>query len=162
MGICIVCGKPTRQEWYKYCDEHFKSRRSPSKSRRSSLPANYLARGYFDERGNLRAELITTYAKEIAHALDRSRMTSASLRKFFGKVKSAQRRLDSSNDFHAIVPDVLALEPYVNNAVTRGVVPPLFREFIERNLAIATKDKKSFREGFTKHFEYVIAFFPKK
>jgi len=93
---------------------------------------------------------------------NRTAMTSASLRKFFGKVKLAQRKLEVHNDFHAIIPDILSLEPYVNNAVVRGVVPRLFQDFIEQNVKLAVSSKKTFSEGFAKHFEYVVAFFPKK
>ncbi len=89
-------------------------------------------------------------------------MKPTSLRRFFGKVKIAERKLETTKDFNAIVPNILTLEPYVNNAVTREVVPVLFRQFIELNVPLAVASKKAFQEGFAKHFEYVVAFFPKK
>lgn len=165
MGTCIVCGKPTRQDWHKYCDEHFRSQRKTSTKEPSAsqgLPSSYLKQGYFDEKGNLRAELIGEQAQYIALELHKADMKSASLRRFFGKVKAAQRKLESKKDFQAILPNVLELEPYVNNAVTREVVPSLFKEFIEANLTLAKENEKAFVKGFAKHFEYVVAFFPQK
>lgn len=165
MGKCVVCGKQTREDWHEYCDEHFKaSRSSPGRtpSGKPGLPANYLTEGYFDKNGNLRPELIGEQAKHIALSLDQAGMKAASLRRFFGKVKFAQRKLESTNDFQTVLPEILELEPYVNNALTRGVVPSLFRLFIEKNLAQARTSEKAFNKGFAKHFEYVVAFFPKK
>jgi CRISPR/Cas system CSM-associated protein Csm2 small subunit len=170
MGTCIKCGKPTQEEWHEYCEECY---RKPPKQQREGrkkggkrpsrgLPEDYLKEGYFDEKGNLRPELITTHALSIAQTLAGAKMTTAALRRFFGKVRFAQRRLDSTDDFSGVIPEILALKPYVANAVTRRVVPGLFKQFIERNVDLAVKDSKSFREGFVKHFEYVVAFFPRK
>lgn len=172
MGKCVICGKPTREEWHKYCNEHYKPESSSQSKRHIGLPQSYLAEGYFNEHGHLRGELITSHAKEIAQTLTQTKvkMTAAALRKFFGKVRAIQRSLQSRHtkssqtmerDFEAVIPDILALEPYVNNAVTREVVPDLFKTFIERNVKLAVKKEKSFSEGFVKHFEYVVAFFPR-
>ena len=74
MSKCKECGKPTREQWHNYCDEHFRPQRNPS-TRKSSdsrgLPLNYLKQGYFDEKGNLRSELIGEQAKYIALELHR-------------------------------------------------------------------------------------------
>jgi CRISPR-associated protein Csm2 len=133
-----------------------------ARRKKLGLPSNYLSKGYFDERGNLHEELIVAHAKQIAYALAQSRMTATSLRRFFGKVRFIERRLERRNDFHAIVPEILALVPYVNNAETRRVIPAIFREFIERNVELAKKDQKAFCDGFLKHFEYIVAFFPRE
>lgn len=165
MAKCRICGKPTREEHYKFCDECFKTEGSAPHKQTSSirgLPPDYLKYGYFDEHGNLYPELIVKHAREIALALDRAKMKTAALRKFFAKVKASQRKLEIRKNFHAIVPEILELVPYVNNAVTRKVVPPIFRKFIESNVELAKQDRKAFCEGFVKHFEYIVAFFPRE
>jgi CRISPR/Cas system CSM-associated protein Csm2 small subunit len=169
MGKCIKCGKLTQEEWHDYCGDCFREVKRQGRNRPRGkkdvprgLSEEYLNGGYFDDRGNLRPELIVTEARSVAQELDKADMTSTALRRFFGKVRFAQRKLDQHGDFLAIVPDILALEPYVANAVTRGVVPHLFKEFLERNVKLAVADSKSFLQGFVKHFEYVVAFFPRK
>jgi len=165
MGRCIKCGKPTKEEWHDLCTECYREKQKERPKRKKGivrgLPEGYLNEGYFDENGNLRPQLITTHALSIAQALAGADMTTAALRRFFGKVRFAQRRLDSTGDFSTVIPEILALKPYAANAVTRQVVPSLFRQFIDCNVDLAIRDAKSFREGFVKHFEYVVAFFPR-
>lgn len=169
MGTCTRCGKPTQEEWHEYCDDCYRrlqrQQRQGAKSKKITargLPESYLSDGYFDEKGNLRPELITTQALLVAQAFERAKMTTTALRRFFGKVRFAQRKLDRTGDFSTVIPEILALKPYVANAVTRGVVPGLFKQFIDRNVDMAIVDDKSFLHGFVKHFEYVVAFFPRK
>ncbi len=148
------------------------------------LPDRYLQEGYFDEGKYLRLEYIVEYAHHIAEQLakhpvgndNRKHMGAAALRRFFTKVRFLQRKLDAKQDFKAIMREIRALIPYANNAQIRMVVPKLFHEFIRRNVNAVvpeelinnsqdeealTKSEHAFREGFLKHFEYVVAFFPK-
>ena len=128
------------------------------------LPKEYLQNGYFEGK-HLKREYIVEYASDIANQLaydPQKQMTAAGLRRFFAKVRFLERKLNNAKgDFAVIVPEILALIPYVHNAKTRGVVPQLFQEFIEKNVNVAAKDKDAFCKGFLKHFEYVVAFFPK-
>lgn len=174
---CKKCGKETLGDNYEYCFEHRQFERSSSPASKphtsnaasshqthqgGGLPADYLKSGYFDAEKHLCSELIVAHAKEIAFALDRAGMKAAALRKFFAKVKTIQRNLDANNDFAAMMPEILTLVPYVNNAVTRGVVPAIFRQFIEANVNLASRDQTAFCKGFAKHFEYIVAFFPRE
>lgn len=138
---------------------------TPSSQSPMGLPNGYLQDGYFDEQQHLKRDYIVEYAQEIARQLAYDKykpMTAAGLRRFFTKVRFLERKLmNKKGDFAAIAPEILALIPYVYNAKTRGVVPHLFQEFIEKNVNTAVKSQEAFLQGFLKHFEYVVAFFPK-
>jgi len=150
---CPDCGRPI--------EDRFPRCRDCEQKRKSILPDKYLELGYFDPKGNLFEQLVTDHAQAIAEILEANAMKSASLRRFFGMVKATQRKLEASDDFGAVVPEILALKPYVSNAVTRGVVPVVFQRFIDRNVDKAKVNQKAFEQGFVKHFEYVVAFFPR-
>lgn len=141
------------------------SQRHDSSSKGSKgLPDGYLQQGYFDEQRHLKREYIVEYADDIARKLAYDKykqMSAAGLRRFFTKVRLLERKLMVKKEFAAIVPEILALIPYAHNAKTRGVVPHLFQEFIEKNVNTAVESEEAFRQGFLKHFEYVVAFFPK-
>lgn len=137
---------------------------NPSSKGAKGLPDGYLEDGYFDTQKHLKREYIVEYAHDIAQRLAYDKykpMSAAGLRRFFTKVRFLERKLLTKGDFNTIVPEILALIPYVHNAKTRGVVPNLFQEFIEKNVNTAVESKDAFCKGFLKHFEYVVAFFPK-
>lgn len=134
----------------------------PGRPPENRLPHDYLREGYFDADGNLRLELVVEQARDIAFNLEKAGLSTAALRRFFGMARKAESRLDAEGDFAAVRVDLLALKPFAANAMTRGVVPPLFRDFIDRNVEQAALDERSFRRGFLRHFQYVVAYFPKK
>jgi CRISPR/Cas system CSM-associated protein Csm2 small subunit len=126
------------------------------------LPDGYLRDGYFDTDGYLRPELIVEQARAIADDLDRAGLSSAALRRFFGMLRKVETRLDAERNFAAVRGDLLALKPFAANAETRDVIPSLFRVFIDRNVDNAVLNERAFRRGFLPHFQYVVAYFPKK
>lgn len=126
-----------------------------------SLPPGYLRDGYFDADGYLRPELIVEQAREIAQTLAARGLSAASLRRFFGMARRAESRLEAEHHFAAVRGDLLALKPFAANAQTREVVPPVFREFIDRNVEHAVSSERDFLRGFLPHFQYVVAYFPR-
>ena len=126
------------------------------------LPEGYLRNGYFDETGNLRPELITDHARLVAQALANAKpeMSATALKRFFGKVRRAENFLATGTLYPAVRVDILELEPLAAQSVNRRIVPQLFEQFIRRNLALVTDDR-SFRQGFVRHFQYVVAYFPR-
>lgn len=137
---------------------------NPSSKGSRGLPQGYLQEGYFNEKGYLREELITTQAREIALAFERQNMKITALRKFFNKIKLITRRFSfqADYDFDQALPEILELEPYAAYTANRGVMPYIFVEFITRNVERAKADKKAFCDGFAKHCEYVVAYFPRQ
>jgi CRISPR/Cas system CSM-associated protein Csm2 small subunit len=128
------------------------------------LPANYLKNGYFDDKGNILAEVIIDWPRDIATKLADARpeMKAAQLRNFFNEARHIESQLSAGKDFASLRGRILQLDSYAASAQTRRNAPPLFKEFIEQNVKWAARDEKSFLKGFIPHFECVVAYFPKK
>jgi CRISPR type III-A-associated protein Csm2 len=150
------------------------SRRNTEPSSSPALPPVYLNAGYFDDGGQIHPYLITTQAQAVAKALGDGGVTSTLLRSFFAMVRGIERNLDTNNSFPQARTELYALQPKAANVVGRAVSRgqregerlEVFRQFMERNAALAVQSEVSFRRGFLPHFEYVVAYFkyycPKK
>lgn len=127
------------------------------------LGPDYLKNGYFDGNGNLWPELVTSEAERIAQVLGQrqgqAELKTAQLRRFYGKAKNAEQKLDSAQSFESVKSDVLTLQPLSANTVARGNAPQVFKDFIDRNVRLATKDENHFRKGFLVHFQSVVGYF---
>ena len=142
-------------------------RGQPPPSRRAgqqspaSLPADYLKSGYFDSNGNVRPELITSLAEEVARTLTQNAsppMASTQLRRFYNKARSFKDLLDAGASFPSIVSRIRELERDAVYSVGRELAPPVFKEFMERNVRLAEKGRKEFESGFLQHFQSVVAY----
>ena len=122
------------------------------------MPDGYLNSGYFDEKGHLRPELLTTTAIAVARALKQAGLTSGQLRDFWGMTLWAKRRLEMDVSFEEVVVDIYKLEPKAAYAAGRNVAPRLFKDFIDKNVALAVRSIKEFGEGFYEHFQAVVAY----
>lgn len=141
----------------------FRGNRGGGFAPRPQLPAGYLQKGYFDEKGNILPQVIQDWPKTIADALFKAqpRMTSSQLRgAFFGEVRRQEKRLEVIRDFDAIRPDLLKLGVFATNRKNKKKVPPLFEEFITANLRWASRSEKDFKQGFVNHFECVVGYYP--
>ncbi len=128
----------------------------------------YLKDGYFEERSGkkyLRSELLDALANDIACLLgspnaNKQKMKASQMRRFFNQVRAMQFRLErQKSDFNAIRNDLVALRTAVYYQAGRGVATDEFVDFIALNVQEAIKDEASFRQGFIRHFESVLAFF---
>lgn len=126
------------------------------------LPPDYLKNGYFDNKGNILPQVIQEWPKLIADSLfkSRPRMTTSQLRgRFFNEVRRLETKLDAVGDFDKLRPEILKLKAYAEDAGKKNKVHLLFREFMERNVHLASKGEKEFR-AFINHFECVVAYYP--
>lgn len=131
----------------------------------AELPSGYLAKGYFDEKGNCWPQVIQDWPRQISHSLDQSRpqMKTAQLRgRFFTEVRRLETKLKAGRNFDAIRPELLKIGAFAEQAVNKKKVPLLFKQFIDANLRLATKGEKEFTDGFVNHFECVVAYFPER
>jgi CRISPR-associated protein Csm2 len=149
MANCRDCGKPLRDSRFEVCLECS-----------SSLPGNYLNKGYFDDQGNLWPDLVTDTARIAAEKIGFNRkMGSAQLRRFYGHAKNELNRLRMlSGNYRAIESDIQKLRAFVAEAKGKDKISPAFYQFIEKNLVLV-KDEKSFAKGFMEHFQAVVAYF---
>lgn len=128
----------------------------PKESKRASLPREYLEKGYFDEKGNLREELILTWAEEIARNLEKTKKHQ--IRRFYNHVKALQRKSDLLNNFDCINADLKKLIPFAVQAIHRESqrASPILEEFLKKNLE-KVKDLKTFN-AFVNHFEAIVCY----
>jgi CRISPR type III-A-associated protein Csm2 len=167
---CEKCGKVLKNDKFKYCFSCNEEIKAGGKLQAGmALPADYLMKGYFDEKGNLFDRYIAREgdADSIAKQLgfDRPAMTNHQLRRFYSHVRAAANRLEMTCNFPAVYVDLKKLEPFVSEAKGKGKIPDLFYKFIIKNLS-TVKNEKDFSNGFLEHFQAVVAFFtfhhPKK
>ena len=127
--------------------------------------SSYLKDGYFDAAGNLHPRLVVEDAIEMARRLARGRtggrdgFAPAQLRRFYGKAKFLEQKLEAGTPFASLVAELLTLQPLAADAVAKEKAPSEFKQFIDKNLHWAARDQKSFKEGFLVHFQSVVAYF---
>ncbi len=123
---------------------------------------NYLRTGYLDSRGNIRPELLTSEAQQVAAELSRGKLKNAQLRRFFAKVRFIESRLNAGVPFEDLQAEIVALCPAAADAVNREVAPRVFRTFIEKNVELAKRDERNFRKGLVQHFQSIVCYFPRQ
>ena len=137
-------------------------RGGPPPRQEPGLPQGYLQKGYFDSGGNILPQVVVDWPKAIAANLDSGGLRATQLRKFFKEARLTQGQLVAGTDFAALRGRILKLDAYAADAVKKKNAPPLFKQFVQQNLRWASRDEKSFLEGFIPHFESIVGYFPKK
>lgn len=152
---CRICKEPLRDDKFDIC---YKCSQQ-NKITPGSLPQEYITKlkeGYFNDKGNLWEDFITTMASKIA--LSFKGLKNHQLRRFYGHAKSAENRLRMTNDWDAVNIEIKRLEPFVSEAKGKDKIPHSFYEFIEKNIK-SIHNQKDFEDGFIRHFEAVVAYF---
>ncbi|WP_238457118.1 type III-A CRISPR-associated protein Csm2 [Desulforamulus hydrothermalis] len=124
------------------------------------LKPDYLKEGYYNDQGYLRKEIFTKEAEMVAGVLAAGGMTSASLRRFYNKLRDIYTRYKDNKNFDEIKPDLYKFYPNANYAVRRktATVPEAFLIFINTNVALAEQSPRNLI-GFVEHFQSVVAYF---
>lgn len=124
----------------------------------SLLPPGYLSGGYFNSDGYLKKELLLSHAEQIAQTM-MGKIEYSQLRKFYAHVRTADTRLSYGRlPYAAVEPSILQLKGFAAEALKKGKVPPVFKQFIDENI-LRIDDIDAFRKGFVPHFQAVVAFF---
>ncbi len=106
----------------------------------------------------IRRELLDTLAQEVAKLLGNRGMKSGQMRSFFSALRRLELRL-RLEPFAAIQGDLIELKGASVYRLRRELVPLEFVRFIELNVDVSVQDAKSFRYGFVRHFQSVLAYF---
>lgn len=125
------------------------------------LPDGYLANGYFDEKGNVRPEVIQVWPPALARTFTKEaypKLNTAQLRRFYNKVCNIRQRLDGNQPFDVLKEQIYSLGPLVAAAVGRKTAPQIFKDFIDMNIPHAVRSEEHFRRGFLVHFQSVVAY----
>lgn len=125
---------------------------------------DYLKGTYFDDKDNIKCELLTTQAEELAKKFGRAGIASTQLRQFFMQVRSIERQI-GQKEFAQLVPKIQRLSALAAYFAGRGKDQyerqkrETLKNFIDANRVVAEKSERNFREGFVPHFEAIIAYF---
>jgi CRISPR type III-A-associated protein Csm2 len=130
----------------------------------ATLPGNYLKDGYFDSEGHLRPEVVGDVAQKVAETIRSQRvgrepMGYGQLRSFWHLTQAIRNKLGMEGSFADVKADIRQLSAKAAYAVSREVAPPVFKDFIDRNVELALGSPDAFQKGFVRHFEAVVAFF---
>ena len=156
---CEKCGKEfeATQPYFKLCPDCFSS----SKHRRADI-SELLLKAYYNEGNNLLKEVFIGVPEELANIFANSRppLTTKQLRDFYQKVLKARSKtlLRGINVARPILYECQRDAAY---QLKRGVIPKGFTQFLEHHLTLAEKDEKML-EGFYKHFNSIVCYFPKQ
>jgi len=127
---------------------------------------------YFDEKGNLRAEILDEEAQKVAASFvvtfqdkfnnkrvdNNKSLSSAQLRRFYGDFKSLEKKV-AKQDFEKIKPLIKMVKSkaaYAANPQNQKI-PSQFKDFLINN--VNSINSKTEFESFMLHFEAVVGFY---
>ena len=123
----------------------------------------YLDGGYFNPDGSLKIKYVS---REQVEFLVRTMcqvengLTSHQIRRYFGHCRAIEIRMKSGGASWAeVLPEIKKLDIAADDGFAKRPrkIPPLFRDFIKRNVA-TIKAEKDFLKGFLPHFEAIVGF----
>jgi CRISPR type III-A-associated protein Csm2 len=171
---CESCGRTfrPREPHHRTCRDCFQGGHPPAGGTGpggavASLPAHYLAKGYFDPaKGVIFAELLNGLANQVAQALSDAEVSMAQVRRYFTMARSLEDRLASGRDYAEVANELRMMKANVAAVVGRILefrqrerLTGTLKAFLDRNIDMAVRDQKSFLKGFLPHFECVLAYF---
>ncbi|PSR25430.1 MAG: type III-A CRISPR-associated protein Csm2 [Sulfobacillus thermosulfidooxidans] len=118
----------------------------------------YLQQGYVNPDGGYRREIYREEAQFVVNKLAPGTSIHA-LRRFYNRVKGLERSMDRGRLFDQHKSQLYELQAHAHYAAKRNLVNAFFLTFMDRNVAHAVTNWEQF-EGFVKHFESVVAYFP--
>lgn len=115
---------------------------------------------FFDEKGNLKESLVTSFAEEQAKSFVQQRLNSSQLRKFYHEVKALEAKIQAGG-FEQNFPFVQMLRSKIAYACPRDFksrkIPEPFARFLWQHVA-NVKTQKEFN-AFSTVFEAMVGFF---
>lgn len=132
-------------------------------NRESTINLSFVEKGFRNESGNIREELITIEAYEIAKSLNSGKVTSSQLRAFYNEFKAIQNRIIDEKTFEENYVFILLMKSkadykYRNNR--NNQIPQVFHEFLEEsvNTLKKFKSKRNF-DDYMLFFEAIVGYY---
>lgn len=168
MGKCIKCGRDTLpgQEYCMNCKPRTKNLdarrqyyREEGTQGRHWIPNDCMFQdSFYDEDGYLKRSVFLESAEKMSYILQKQRMTQASIRSLFGYINSIKTKLKADRNIPLgyIRENFLKFVTHTEYQVNRGVIPEVFKEFVDRHKDLAIKSKKEFL-GFADYLTSIVA-----
>lgn len=130
----------------------------------NSLLNDYLSEisnGYFNDKGNLKEDLIIKYPQSLAKEFTKiyTLNKSAQINKFYYEFKKYESILKINKDFDTIKTDLLKIIPLSEKSKQRNHISNDFNKFLIENIKLATKSETNFTKGFIPHFQSLMGYF---
>lgn len=116
--------------------------------------------GYFFEKDYLIEDFIIKYPQLLAKLFYEKGNKVNQIRNYFDHVVSIAGVYKMKKDFFRAKIELNKLIPLVTKSLDKQNVTIEFKEFIIKNVSIATKNEDSFLKGFLPHFECIVNYFP--
>lgn len=168
MGVCKQCGKQTLGT-YEYCLNCRPKSNNPAPTGSYSgghrggpshgLPPECIFKdSFYASDGYLRKEIFMDAAEKMYLVFQSERITQTSIRHLFNMLKSVEMRLKADRDLPLgfVRENFFKFVTHTVYQTNRGILSPLFKEFIERHADLAVKEKKEFR-GFVEYLTSIVA-----
>lgn len=137
------------------------------KNQNTDRTFSFSEKGFTDAKGNLREELMTTEAKEIAEYFKNDRLTKSQLRAFYNEVKALKNKLSinkNEDKFAEIYPLILMMKSKVAYRASKdkrkmdGI-----KKFLDHGIDQIQKENKVGKgrkafENFATFFEVVVGY----
>jgi len=126
---------------------------------------------YRDKDGNIRIDLLDAEAYSLANSfvkrnprderklIDKESLSSAQMRRFYGKFKLLEKKVDEEKNFPKIKPFIKMEKSKAHYAAnpSKPKIPKSFKNFLIENID-RIEEKPDFKD-FMLHFEAVVGFF---
>lgn len=135
----------------------FGNNNNRSFNRPEPIDFKFMKEGYWDNEGNIREELLTTEAREVAKSFKEGKLTNSQLRAFFNEVKGLSNRIDGKKEkWSEVYPMVLMIKSKAEYRNKDKKIEPL-KHFLMKSVAYIQKENRADR-GY-KAFETFVIFF---
>ena len=118
----------------------------------------FFKEGYWDNKGNIREELLTIEAEEVAKSFKEGRLTNSQLRAFFNEIKGLSNRIDGKKEnWDKVYPMVLMIKSKVEYRSSKDSKMASLKHFLKRSVAYIQKENRA-NKGY-EAFETFVIFF---
>ena len=118
----------------------------------------FFKEGYWDNKGNIREELLTIEAEEVAKSFENSGLTKTQLRAFFNEIKGLSNRIDGKKEnWDKVYPMVLMIKSKVEYRSSKDSKMASLKHFLKRSVAYIQKENRA-NKGY-QAFETFVIFF---
>lgn len=127
-------------------------------SKPQEIDFKFFKEGYWDNKGNIREELLTTEAEEVAKSFKEGRLTNSQLRAFFNEIKGLSNRIDGKKENWAkVYPMVLMIKSKVEYRSSKDPKMASLKHFLKRSVAYIQRENRA-NKGY-EAFETFVIFF---